>query len=62
MTKNMALTPGTKLGPYEIVAVLVAGGMGGSSLNIRLLCAGKEKDIRVPDEAAGVVVCCGRVN
>ena len=24
----MALTPGTKLGPYEIVAPLGAGGMG----------------------------------
>jgi len=24
----MNLTPGTKLGPYEIVTLLVAGGMG----------------------------------
>jgi hypothetical protein len=28
MTRSMALTSGTKLGPYEIVAPLDAGGMG----------------------------------
>jgi serine/threonine protein kinase len=28
MTARMALTPGTKIGPYEIVSPLGAGGMG----------------------------------
>ncbi len=28
MTRSMALTAGTKLGPYEILAPLGAGGMG----------------------------------
>ncbi len=28
MIKEMILTPGTKLGPYEILSLIGAGGMG----------------------------------
>ena len=50
MTRSMALTSGTKLGPYESVAPLGAGGMG-EVYRARDTRLRREVPVKVPRES-----------